>query len=218
MITKGDDGSYEVDAIPGLGGPFETAAEYFEAWSKHAKFPFKDTYVWSLLPTDIQDEIVASIRDFPQRLTDTFRNLNSTGSFPLCHPDFRHSNIIIDGNYNILSVIDWENAGTVPWEAVEFPLILATVPPPMDAPWNYDEGIPIDEETRKLWDERTSYIQCVKEAEEEKDSDHNLSTVLASRDLQNIATALRLYVVDGKMGYYCRILDQFDQTPRQILN
>jgi len=88
----------------------------------------------------------------------------------------------------------------------------------MDAPWNYHGGIPINEETRKIWDERTSYIQSVKEAEEEKGCDHNLSTILASRDFQYIATALRFYMIDGKIGYYCKILDQFDETTRQIAN
>lgn len=219
MITKREDGSYDIDAIPGLGGPFETAAEYFEAWSKHAKFPLSDTFVRSTLPRNLQDEIVASIRDFPQRVRDSLKSLNSPGPFPLAHPDFFHSNVIIDEHYNILSIIDWENAGTVPWEAVEFPLFLATVPPPMDAPWNYNsEGIPVNEETRMRWDERKAYVQSVKKAEEEVGSEHRLSTVLASGDLQNVATALKLYVVDGKIGYYCRVLDQFDQTTRYTMN
>lgn len=212
MITKRDDGSYDVDAIPGLGGPFETAAEYFAAWINHAKFPLSDIFIRSTLPPDLQDEIIASIRDFPQRLKDSLKYLNSPGPFPLAHPDLWHSNVIIDEDYNVLSIIDWENAGTVPWEAVQFPLFLFTVPPPMDAPWNYDsEGVPVSEDTRKLWDERKTYVQSVSEAEEESGSDHRLSAVLASGDLQNVATALKFYVDNGKIGYYCRVLDQFDQ-------
>lgn len=217
MITKGEDGSYDIGAIPGLGGPFETAAAYFEAWAKQAKFPCSDTFVRSSLPPDLVDEVVASIRDFPQRLNGIVKKLNSPGPFPLRHPDFRHSNVIIDDNYNILSIIDWEHAGTVPWEAVEFPLFLAAVPPPMDAPWNYDsEGTPVSEETRKLWNERKTYVQSVKEAEAGTESDHKLSAVLASGDLQSVATALSLYSADGKIGYYCKVLDQFERTRRTI--
>lgn len=88
----------------------------------------------------------------------------------------------------------------------------------MDAPWKYHGGFPINEETREVRDERTSYIQNVKEAEEEKGCDHNLSTMLASRYFQNIATVLRFYMIDGKIGYYCKVLDQFDETTRQIVN
>lgn len=85
----------------------------------------------------------------------------------------------------------------------------------MDAPWNYDsEGIPVDEDTRRRWDEQKTYIQNVKEAEVESASDHALPVVLASGDLQNVATAMKSYVVDGKIGYYCRVLDQFDQQGR----
>jgi hypothetical protein len=46
--------------------------------------------------------------------------------------------VIIDKNYNILSIIYWESAGMVPWEVVELPLFLDTGPSPMDLPTKYD--------------------------------------------------------------------------------
>lgn len=136
--------------------------------------------------------------------------VRNKGPFPLYHFDFRHSNVIVDKDYNILSIIDWENAGTVPWEVVEFPLFLYTLPTPMDLPSNYDsDGNPIDDETRQQWEERNEYLQSAKEAERKMAYDNNLSTMLASRTSQNLATALRLYVDPGKLGYYCKVLDEF---------
>jgi hypothetical protein len=211
MIIKNADGSYDVDAIPGLGGPFETAAEYFAAWGKTVKFPSRETDIRSRLPYHLQDEMLASIGDFPGQIEENRHKflVKNEGPFPLCHRDFRHSNVIIDSNYNILSVIDWDNAGTVPWEVVEFPLFLDALPPPLDMPANYDaEGNPVDEETRKLLKERNDYVQSVTDDEKEIGSDGNLSAILSSRYNQNIATALRLYKESGKIGHYCKVLDK----------
>lgn len=134
--------------------------------------------------------------------------MKDEGPFPLCHRGFRHSNAI-DSNHNILSVIDWENAGTVPWEVVEFPLFLDALSPPLDMPANYDaEGNPVDEETRKLLKERNDYVQSVTDDEKEIGSDGNLSATLYSRYDQNIATALRLYEESGRIGRYCKVCKQ----------
>ena len=63
----------------------------------------------------------------------------------------------------------------MPWELVEFPLFLGTVPPPMDLPESYDsEGMPLDEDIQREWDERTCYVESVKEHELAMGSDHIL--------------------------------------------
>ncbi|KAF9238315.1 hypothetical protein DTO027I6_8420 [Penicillium roqueforti] len=209
MIMRHAGGSYDVDSIPGIGGPFETAAEYFAAWSNTVKFPMRDIDIRSRLPSHWHDEVPASIGGFPDKIKEALHILSvkNEGPFPLFHPDFRHSNVIIDGDYNILSVIDWEHAGTVPWGVVDFPLFLGVVPPPMDLPTNYDaEGNPVDEETRKLRRERNDYVQSVRDFEE-RGSDNSLSTILASPYIQNIATALGLYE-NGKLGLYCKLFDE----------
>lgn len=209
-VVRRDDGSYDIDAIPGLGGPFDTASDYFVAWSNAVKHPMKESEVRARSPGHLHDEILRSHKYFPRKILANLHKMTirNEGPFPLFHPDFRHSNVIIDSDYKILSVIDWENAGTVPWEIVEFPLFLGDVPQPMDSPANYDaKGNPIDEETRVLRKERNDYVQSVRSIEKEKGSDNSLSTILASPNTQNIATSLRLYE-DGKIGLYCRILDE----------
>lgn len=209
MVYKCDNGSFEIGPIPGLGGPFGTAQEYFMAWASNVKFATGETAIRSQVPPGMADEIILSIQQFPIRFKEAVKKLPMRdGPFPLYHPDFYHSNIIIDDAYNILSIIDWEGAGTVPWEVVEFPMFLYTVPPPIDLPSKYDrDGYPLILEIRERWIERQDYVESVKKAEKRKGLDCKLSTTLASHSVQNLATSVRLYKEEGKVGYYCRLLE-----------
>jgi hypothetical protein len=70
------------------------------------------------LPEEYVDEIVASTGAYPVRIKEqrfdiTVRN---RGPFPLRHADF----LLVDDEFNVLSIMDWENVGTIPWERVEF--------------------------------------------------------------------------------------------------
>jgi hypothetical protein len=127
------------------------------------------------------------------------------------HPDWLHSNIVVGHKYNILGVIDWDGAYTVPWELVEFSLFLETVPVPMDAPWNYDKnGQPLDEDTRQTWHERKDYVDRVAMFEDSEQMDHKLSTTLRNQNSQNMAYAIRVYLNPGKLGFYHKVLESFE--------
>jgi len=182
------------------------------AEAQNAKFPMSESQLSHRLPQGLGGEIRSSIESFPFRLAAFVDRVPfSRGPFPLYHPDFLHSNIIVDTDHNILGVIDWDESSTVPWEAVEFPLFLSTTPPPMDAPWNYDsEGQPTDSSVRQVWAERDEYVRLVREAEAEKGLDRRLSTTLADRGVQNLAGALKLFLDPGKIGFYCRVLEQVE--------
>ncbi|KAJ5117491.1 hypothetical protein N7448_011123 [Penicillium atrosanguineum] len=216
MISQRENGSYDIDPIPGIGGPFRTAQDFFLAWADNAKFPTAEALIrsqLSQLPLDVVEEIILSIHQFPVLFKEAVRRMSfSQGPFPLHHPDFNHSNVIIDDAYGILSVIDWEGASTVPWEIVEFPMFLYTVPPPIDLPSKYDPtGYPINPEIQKRWEERQNYVELVKRVEKGEDLDCKLSATLACRDTQNLATSVRLYADVGKVGYYCRLLGKIDR-------
>ena len=82
----------------------------------------------------------------------------------------------------------------------------------MDAPWNYDEnGLPIDEDSRKRIAEREEYVDAVRQAEEKCGLPPNSSSVLDNEQGQDLAYAMRLFVVDGKMGFYSKILDAYQR-------
>lgn len=129
------------------------------------------------------------------------------GPFPLCHVDFGHNNIIVDNEYNILAVIDWEHAFASPWELQYFPLTIQVTPPPMDLPDNYDEnGQPKDKETRQKLADRKFYLSAVHRSEGPDVESPALSEALGNDKVQSLATAMRLFV-DGKMGFYSKVLD-----------
>lgn len=126
------------------------------------------------------------------------------GPFPLIHTDLYSSNVIIDTDYNILSVIDWENAFVGPWELVEFTKELSIVPPVMDGPL-YQET----ESTTAIGLARTEYVSLVRVAEHKRRLDANLSTILSDKEVQALAHAFWLYG-EGRIGFYNNVLGLLD--------
>ncbi|KAK9622303.1 hypothetical protein V6Z98_006977 [Aspergillus fumigatus] len=211
-IVRRDDNSFDVGPLPKLGGPFSTATEFFNAWAKHAKFPLSDDDIKKLVNGGPIDSILSSINAFPDRLREVACRVsaNNSGPFPLYHPDFYHSNVIVDESFKVLGVIDWEGACTVPWELVEPPLFLGIVPPAMDDPKNYEaDGQPKDCNIRRRLSERAEYAEYVQKKEEEFNGDRKLSQILLNPDAQGLAHAIKVYHDPGKLGFYCRVLDPF---------
>lgn len=210
-IARRKDGTYGIGPFPDIGGPFETATDFFKAWARHAKFPMPIDMIRKSMKGGPVEQVLKSIQGFPSAIHAMAHRLSSTdhGPFPLSHRDFFHSNIIVDQRYNILGVIDWEGACTLPWELVDFPLFLETVPVPMDAPWNYDEnGQPLDKGTMLRWQERREYVWMVARAETAELADSKLSETLADEKSQNLAYALRAYLNPGKLGFYMEVLGE----------
>lgn len=93
------------------------------------------------------------------------------GPFRIFHPDFAVHNVIVDEEYNILSVIDWEFAFTGPFELATqqalrhqtYPLsILAKVPGATDMYGNV-----IDEKWCKAFRERDEFIVALSRKEKQ---------------------------------------------------
>jgi len=212
-MGKNPDGSYIQGPVPGLGGPYETAEEFFKAWAAKAEFGMPEERLAAACGP-FAAQIVPSVKSFKQSIHDAASkfSVHNTGPFPLCHGDFGHNNIIVDDNYQVLGVIDWETAFAAPWEVFgDFPLTLSATPPAMDLPINYDEaGIPKDEELAEKFRDRQSYITAVK-SEEEKLGLNNpspLSKALGDSKRQHLISAMRLYQ-NGKPGFYSNVVDAF---------
>ncbi|KAI0398907.1 kinase-like protein [Xylaria palmicola] len=206
-VIKSLDGTYSIGPLPGIGGPFESAAHFFEAWADNARFPYSEEFIRERTPKDLADEVLECIKAFPSRLKQSIPNLRfREGPFPLFHTDFYNSNIIINPQHDILSVIDWEDALVAPWELVEFAKGLSIVPPAMDGPL-YRE----DEVRRQLLAERMKYVELAKDAEKARGLDNCLSAILEDSNAQHFAHALWLYE-DGRIGYYGAILDAFGEN------
>ena len=214
-VVREDDGSYSVGSIPWLGGPFDTAAAFFGAWAEHAEYPYDDDFVRQSCRSQggegVADQLLSAIKNFPTQIKSLAQTLSSSndGPFPLIHPDSNQSNIVVDDEYNILGVIDWEAAHTVPWELVEVPHFLSTTPRPMDGPWNYDaNGTTTDPELVRTWQDIASYTKLVAEAEGAAGTDCKLSSVLRDDNSQYLGHAIRRYT-EGKMGFRDRVLEPF---------
>jgi hypothetical protein len=159
-------GCYEIGPLAnGLGGPYSTATEYYRAWiAKHATKPGATSPFISQL-TEIVDLI-------PEQ---------DAGPFSLHHPDFGVNNIIIDDDYNVLAVIDWEQTFTAPVElAGQFPLRLLHFPPDLIPPEKNEEGVIIEPRWLETEEERTTYLTGVEAVEMQQDVSDSLklSTVL----------------------------------------
>ena len=158
---------------------------------------------------DNSEKITAQIANFRLRVGQLASKIavRDQGPFPLFHADYGHHNIVVDDDYNVLGVIDWEHACSVPWESIYFPWTLSVVPAPM-VPDNYDDdGIPKDCDTRATTDEQKEYIKKVQEVERKKGLSPLLSATLADRASQDLAYSMKLYVEDGICGQYTNILD-----------
>ncbi|PQE06257.1 aminoglycoside phosphotransferase protein [Rutstroemia sp. NJR-2017a BBW] len=161
IVSIDADGTYQQGPIPGLGGPFDTATEFFEAWAAKVQFGISNEklraasgpYAAEIIPS------VASFTEWIDKLASRL-SVRDHGPFPLCHGDFGHNNVIVDDNYHILGVIDWETAFAGPWEVFgDFPLTFSTVPSLMDAPRNYDErGYPKSPDLIQKFVDQKDYI------------------------------------------------------------
>ncbi|KAF6831962.1 hypothetical protein CPLU01_06479 [Colletotrichum plurivorum] len=209
-VVRKEDGGYEAGPIPGIGGPFDTAAAFFEAWAATAKFKRGKEEIAQMLQRAgpiSAEEMVKIIEEFPSQIRDMAAHLPipNEGPFPLCHDDFLHSNIMVDeASFEVTGVIDWEGAWTAPWGLVGYPGFLECMPPSFDLPQHYDEdGQPLEEDVKETWRERREYLEMVREAE--GDGDALLSTALGSSLNQALAYTFGAFFSIGKLGFHDRV-------------
>ena len=146
---------------------------------------------------------------FPTRLKKLAATIpiRNNGPFPLIHVDFGFWNVVVDDDYKILGLIDWESAYVQPWERVTFPLCVGPGPAPMGPSEWYDaDGAPLTEHLKKGVEEEKDYVDAVRRYEEARGLPPTLSNVLGDRAGQDLADALHSYD-EGNHRWYSRILD-----------
>ena len=146
---------------------------------------------------------------FPTRLKKLAATIptRNSGPFPLVHVDFGFWNVVVDDDYKILGLIDWESAHIQPWERVRFPLCVEPSPAPMGPSIWYDaDGVPLTEHLKEGLEEEKSYVNAVRRYEEARGLSPTLSDVLGDRAGQDLAYVLHCYC-EGTHGWHSRILD-----------
>ena len=109
-----------------------------------------------------------------------------------------------------MGVIDWEGSYAVPWELIDAPRFLSTVPRLLNPLEQYDEeGQPLDQDEAGKWADEEAYARMIRDAERDARADHRLSQMLADRDARDQANVVHLYS-QGKIGFYGRALDYFE--------
>jgi hypothetical protein len=217
-IPRTPEGGYKSGPLPGIGGPFDTAAAFFEAWADTVKFKWDRETIGRMMQRGPvpAEQMIAIVDQFPSRVKAMAGRLSAynDGPFPLCHDDFLHSNIMVDeDSFHVTGIIDWEGACTVPWELVAFPEFLQAMPAAFDIPHKYgQDGLPLDEELRQTWRERQEYVEMVKLAE--GPGDRLLSTCLGSKRCQALAYVYGAFTSIGKLGFYDRVLDEIEKESK----
>ncbi|PYI07915.1 hypothetical protein BO78DRAFT_340353 [Aspergillus sclerotiicarbonarius CBS 121057] len=211
IIGRNEDGSYQLGPIPGIGGPFDTATEYFKAWSATAEYCLSLEEARQNAGADAE-ELLSSASKFRTLINDhaEWLSVNNTGPFPLRHGDFGHNNVVFDDEYNMVGVIDWESTSAVPCvRSAEFPLCLSMTPPAIGPPCFYDEnGYPKDADLRERLADREHYIEIVKQIEEERGltEGYTLSSALQDSRREHISYAMGMYR-QGFLGFYSKLLE-----------
>jgi hypothetical protein len=135
------------------------ATDFSKAWTDHTKSPRRpDEIVEIMRGAPESQQVLSSVETFPTRLRSVAPQLaqhhsSDHGPFPLCHPDFLYSNIIVapDG-FDVLGIIDWEGACTLPFGLVQFPCFLDLVPRRLGRADRFgDNGQPRHEDERQQW-------------------------------------------------------------------
>jgi hypothetical protein len=192
--------------MPGLGGPFDSAADFFKAFAKYATFPTSEETIRKYTPPELVEEVLKSINDFPSKLENFAQHYRfQEGPFPIFHNDLYKSNVLVDSEYNVQAVIDWDGAIVVPWEAVEFIDELTLLPPAMMASYYKEEDL-----DRQNAAECRKYVEVVKKTEKARQFDGKLSTVLGDQKIQSLAQGIWLHQKAGKIGFYSSILELFE--------
>ena len=102
---------YQQGPIPWLGGPFDTATEFFKAQAAKAEFGISDEKL-KVASGLYAAEVIPSVVSFTKSINKLADRLSAHdhGPFPLCYDDFGHNNVIVNNKYHVLGVIDWESA------------------------------------------------------------------------------------------------------------
>ena len=167
-IYKTSSGEYEIGPLAdGIGGPFETATEYYKAWATKNKPKPGAT-------SDLVSRIEASASIISKR---------DNGPFRLIHPDFALHNVMVDKIYNIVGIIDWEDAFVGPIELAaqqtlrhtSYPIpVLTTIPGFTDR-----KGNVINKQLLEAFQQKDKFIAAVAAKERDVDFEARMSTHIA---------------------------------------
>lgn len=196
LILK-PDGGIDIGPLPaafGLEGPFRSTADYFLSWAAH-NTSFKNLHRLR------EPSLRRAAESFPRRLKSAIEHLIPAGhssNYPILHPDFLMHNILLSDEYEIVGVIDWEYAHSVPIEVFA-------------ARTNMYAGFDPNRAALDWGDEGAQYLADVAEKERDMSSSHRLSQAFGSL-LGDIGLCMQFFE-EGTAVPFDTVLDRADGTP-----
>jgi hypothetical protein len=164
------------------------------------------------VPESLIEEVKSGLDEFPGLFAELATNgkcFTLEGPFPIRHPDLAFHNIIVDENFEVQGIIDWEGASTLPWELMDSPPFLTTVPRLLNSPERYDaKGQPLDKDEAGNWADEEAYATMIREQELVLGADSRLSGILGETKSRDLASLFHLYG-QGKIGLYRKALAGF---------
>lgn len=213
VVTRDADGNFGVGPIPNIGGPFDTATAFMQAWTAQMSTDMDLERMREWHPETF-DEVVEGCLSWPSRLDKLAKGnkyFNDEGPFPIRHNEMELHNILVNKDFGVEAVIDWYGACALPWELVDCPGAVAMVKTRLSlGPHMLDEaGQHKDPELLDRLAAQRAYAEMVREAELEVGADHKLSDILADSDAQELASACH-HFDEGMRGLYGRVAKYFE--------
>ncbi|KAF5376121.1 hypothetical protein D9615_007672 [Tricholomella constricta] len=120
-FVLGADGRVSVGPGADYGlGPFRSAREYFQLQADaYEKLAEVDAPEGNDPTARLKRQFVASL--WRAAIMPLLDERDDKGPFPMRHGDLHNENILVDEAGHIVGVLDWDCAGTVPWEAFAVP-------------------------------------------------------------------------------------------------
>ncbi|KAF2489589.1 hypothetical protein BU16DRAFT_585838 [Lophium mytilinum] len=219
IASKDPDGTY-TQAPTWFGGPYSTATSFFHAWAAaHRTYALSETKIRACAPPEYGDALVESAKNFPAAIQELAPKISArdSGPFPIHHPDLGTWNILVDDNFKLVGIIDWDAAFAAPWEVfAQFPLFIYGVPRQLDYPgWYDDKGNPTDPEIIEKYEKRKRYIDAVKRAEDKMGmggdgEGYLLSVALEDTQRRDIGAAMHIFSDAARPGFFMKLMEELD--------
>ncbi|KAG5644271.1 hypothetical protein DXG03_008756 [Asterophora parasitica] len=120
-FVLGKDGRVSIGPGADYGlGPFTSAREYFQLQADaYEKLAEVDAPEGNDPTSRLKRQFVALL--WRAAIMPLLDERDDKGPFPMRHGDLHNENILVDETGHIVGVLDWDCAGTVPWEAFAVP-------------------------------------------------------------------------------------------------
>jgi len=192
-------GGIDIGPLPaafGFGGPFRSTADYFLSWAGY-NTDFRNSH-------RLRDpSLRRAAESFPRRLKSAIETLIPAGhssSYPILHPDFLMHNILLSDEHEIVGVIDWEYAHSVPIEVFA-------------ARTNMYAWFNPDRAALDWGDEGRQYLADITSKEEDMHLSQKLSKTFGSL-LGDIGLCMQFFE-EGRAVPFDSVLDRADGSQRE---